>query len=326
MTLSEALLNVPSEPEWIWGGYIAAGAITAFSAAPKLGKSTTLFGLFRAIALGEPFIGLATRKTGVLLLTEERAQSLADKRALTDVDGDSLTLLFRHDAGLSDWEQIVWEATAYCHEHSLGVLVVDTWDKWAPLADENSPGDHIAALLPLMKAAETGLAIVIVHHHRKSPGSNGDQMRGSNALAGGVDVLVEMYRPAGPDKTLRRLEAVGRFSSTPAELFLRLVDGRFEAVSDVMEAVGDVIESQLLAAVEEGISDVDALAELVSVSKKTATKHLRELEADEKVKQLSGSGVKGRPLSFLPWNISGSFHLSTYPEQTSLDGESGVAE
>lgn len=43
-SLSQALGDVPEEPEWIWNGFVATGAITLIGGKPKAGKATAVFG------------------------------------------------------------------------------------------------------------------------------------------------------------------------------------------------------------------------------------------------------------------------------------------
>src|SRR5207247_11359770 len=62
--ISEALANVPIDPEWTWEGFLVARAMTLLAGRPKVGKSTTGFGLIRAISTGDLFLELATRRTG----------------------------------------------------------------------------------------------------------------------------------------------------------------------------------------------------------------------------------------------------------------------
>jgi len=48
----------PETPDWLWHGYIAAGATTLFSGSQKSGKSTFLFALMRAFLDGHTrFVG-----------------------------------------------------------------------------------------------------------------------------------------------------------------------------------------------------------------------------------------------------------------------------
>jgi hypothetical protein len=322
LTLAEAIEG-SEEPQWLWTGFVAPGALTVYSGAPKVGKSTLLFALFAALRDGSDFLGQPTRQAGIALLTEERNVTLAEKAAAFAVDrGDKFRVLPRYAAPDVEWPTLIGAAVAFCINVGLGVLVIDTWDKWAPVADENNAADVNAALQPLYEAAGAGLAVVVVHHNRKTGGSHGSGLRGSNALAGGADVIVELKRMESfTDPTVRRLEVTSRFSGSPDEMYVRLADGGYEVVDDALSAATHAIVERIAALVEEGVSDVHAIASAASCSVKTATKHLRELEGAERVMQISGTGVKGRPLSFLPWQISGGIDLST---QTSLL-ESGAA-
>jgi hypothetical protein len=129
----------------------------------------------------------------------------------------------RYDAG-DDWPEIVAQAAAYCIEHGLAVLVVDTWDKWPNLRSdsENSAGDVLNNLAPLVVAAGGGLAILVAAHQRKGKGQHGEALRGSNAFAGAADVILELERAAGAlgEESGRVLYGTSRLMATPERLAL----------------------------------------------------------------------------------------------------------
>jgi len=58
-------------------------------------------------------------------------------------------------------------------------------------------------------AQTTNLAIVLVHHARKSGGENGEAIRGSGAILATVDIAVELSR-VGPTSDDRWLDVQGR--------------------------------------------------------------------------------------------------------------------
>src|SRR5436190_14773460 len=93
------------------------------------------------------------------------------------------------------WPEVVRQSVAYCRHNELGLLVVDTFPKWARIEDENAPGLVLAAVKPLDDAAAGGLAVLALAHQRKARGRFGEAVRGSNALVGAVDVVVERRRP-----------------------------------------------------------------------------------------------------------------------------------
>jgi hypothetical protein len=72
--------------------------------------------------------------------------TLAEKRQLY-LDGADPMLLMRHEQGGRRWPELIEQARAYCAEHEIGVLVIDTWDKWTGLRgdDESKAGAVIEA-------------------------------------------------------------------------------------------------------------------------------------------------------------------------------------
>ncbi len=308
----QALSEVPAEPEWLWHGYVAPGCITLIAGRPKVGKSTLAFGVLEALGKGEAFVSLQASQAGVLLLSEERPDTLAEKQRRFNLNG-SVDLLMRHQVRDTPWSDVVDQAVRYCEEREISVLVVDTWDKWASLAgdSENSAGHVLEALEPLLRAAGKGLAVVIVAHQRKAAGTHGEAVRGNNALTGGVDVVIEVERPTSDvSPTVRILRAISRFACTSEELAVDLTEDGYRACGNE-EAVKVQVEKSrtwdALCALEE--SDAKAVAELVEVSDSTARRRLNEL-VEEGYAQRSGEGKRTLPTAghsqkrFPPTHIS----------------------
>ena len=144
-----------------------------------------------------------------MLLTEERTASLKEKADRWHLEGD-IWALFKHEAYGQSWAEVVEQAVAHASVVGAGLLVIDTLAEWGEIVDENSASETLRALRPVQAAAASGLAVLLIHHHRKTGGGFGERVRGSSALIGGVDVVVELSRPegAGP-KTARVLRALG---------------------------------------------------------------------------------------------------------------------
>jgi hypothetical protein len=264
-SLAEALSGVHQDPEWCWRYYLAPGVTTLYAGRAKVGKSTLLFGLLGALERGESFLGLATVPTGVLLLSEEPAAALRKKAdqfglemSLREPESPSrgetiasrVHLLRRaHTQGLR-WAEIVRQAIAYALEHGLGVLVVDTFDKWTGLRgdDENKTGAVLEALEPLREAAAAGLAVLVITHHRKGGGKFGEGVRGASALVGACDIVLEVERdPTDETRRRRILRGISRFEEPP-ELVVELDpnDG-YRALGDVEQVRIDDEREKLLA-------------------------------------------------------------------------------
>jgi hypothetical protein len=303
--LGKALAETPEEPRWVLNGYIARGVVTLLAGRPKVGKSTFAFGLFGSVLAGRPFVDRDVDETGILLLSEERPDSLAEKRRRFAL-GDSVHLLMRHQAGPLAWPDVVAQAVGHCADHGLGLLVVDTFDKWTGLRGdaENNAGDVLAALEPLQLAASQDLAVLIVAHQRKSAGEHGEAVRGSNALTGAVDVIVELERPApslSAGKGARLLRAVSRFVSTPEEIVVELEAAGYRACGDLNQVKAEGDRSLLLAALDAcGEATSKQLHEETAIPDATVRERLNELLAQEKVARL-GEGKKGDPYR---WTVS----------------------
>jgi DNA-binding transcriptional ArsR family regulator len=313
--LESLLENVPPEPAWVLRGYVAPFALTLLAGRPKVGKSTLLFSLLARVTVGEPFIDLETLSAGALLLSEERRDTLAEKARITGLNSfpqpspsiggnerKPVHVLMRHDAGSAPWPEVVRQAIAYAHTHSLGVLVVDTWDRWTNLRgdSENAAGSVNSALEPLQFAAASGLAVLIVTHQRKGFGEYGEAVRGSNALTGGVDVVAELERPAASlalGKQARVLRAVSRFSSTPDELYLELDidEGMFRRIERPEEVKADVDRERILQLLAElGEATANTVADEAELPEPTVRRHLKMLRERELVTR-TGAGKKGDP-------------------------------
>jgi hypothetical protein len=96
--LSQVLNETPAEPKWLLDGFLAPGAVTLVAGRPKVGKSTFLFALFEALATGQPFIGLDTCQSGILLLTEERPDTIAEKARAFGLADMNTHVLMRYQA------------------------------------------------------------------------------------------------------------------------------------------------------------------------------------------------------------------------------------
>ena len=185
---------------------------------------------------------------------------------------------------------------------------MDTWDKWTGLKGdaENNAGAILEALEPLVQAAGSDLAVLICAHQRKSFGEFGEAVRGSNALTGGVDVVLELERPRSDvlsGKGVRVLQAVSRFSGTPDELVIALGENGYEARGDALTAAAEVEQKQILSALEVlGEASYEKLHEETGLPRTTVQRRLEEL-GDEVVKR--GAGKRGDPFLFSAHSLTG---------------------
>jgi hypothetical protein len=293
--MRDVIANAPSEPAWVWHGYVAPAAVSLIAGRPKVGKSTLVFGFIAAVLEGHRFAGRATRKNGVLLLTEESADTLAEKaRRFGVADHPRFHVLLRRRAQVA-WPEVAAGARAYCHERELDVIIVDTLDKWSGLRgdDENKSGPMLQALEPLMLAAGEGLAVILVSHQRKASGDHGEAVRGSNALAGAVDVILELERVADVAHA-RALYGTSRFASTPEELAIELTEDGYADRGDVGALKGRLEADKIMAVLSgEPVTAVEIM-QATEIPEATVRRRLEELHDAGRVER-TGDGRKGRP-------------------------------
>jgi hypothetical protein len=293
--LAEALSSTPEEPAWVVPGMVAKGLVTVLAGKPKVGKSTFAFGMVKAIARRESFLGDEAVRAKTLLLTEERELTLNEKWNVFGLaEDDGTHVLMRYEAD-DDWPRIVEQAVQYCTDHELEVLVVDGWDKWSSVKDENDAVAVNRALEPLLVAAAKGLAVVIIAHQRKGKGEHGDAVRGSNAFIGAADVILELQRAGGEfgEQGGRVLYGNSRLMSTPEKLALN-----WNAETGVYTA-GDLDEIEYVAD-KDRVSDVldtegqkwEEIADKVDGMRRDRLKGLLAELVDDGVAFRTGEGKK----------------------------------
>jgi hypothetical protein len=93
------------------------------------------------------------------------------------------------------------------------------------------------------------MAVELLHHPRRAGGAPGALSRGSGALLGFVDILIEMTGRRGTDdgSRVRRLRAWSRYQSTPRDLLIELTaDGTdYLRVAELAESTEDAAAAPL---------------------------------------------------------------------------------
>jgi hypothetical protein len=215
-------------PPFIWDGYIAPGYITLLTALWKAGKTTLLSHLIRDLQRGGGLVGPASG-IKILVVSEEAAGLWTKRRDLLDL-GASLHIArrpFRAKPSVADWIAFVGMVVERVKSEEYGLVIFDTLPSLWPVQDENNASEVGAALMPLWGIVEQGAALLLVHHPRKGDANEGQASRGSGALPGMVDVIMEMRRFAPTDAGDRRrvIRAYGRFDDTPPEAVVEFVEG-----------------------------------------------------------------------------------------------------
>jgi hypothetical protein len=302
---SGAEVATMDEPiEWIVPGFVAKGGITELGAKVKAGKTTLVMKLVRAVGDGRNFLDRPTLKTPTVYLTEQPSTSFRQAMERADLLGrEDFHFLQHSDTRGMPWTEVAAEAVDECARIHSVLLVVDTLPQFACLKgdSENNAGDALAAMQPLLRAAADGIGVILTRHERKSGGEVGDSGRGSSAFAGAVDIVLSLRRPEGNAKrTHRVLQALSRFSETPAELLIELTDTGYVALGDPHEAALKEVKGSILARIPKSEMEAVDLKELTAnrkVPRSTVQRAVEELLAERTLSR-TGEGKRGSPFLY----------------------------
>ena len=104
------------------------------------------------------------------------------------------------------------------------MLVIDPLASFLPGRGESNADCMLETLAPLQELANQGMSVLILHHPRKGDSAAGQAARGSGALTGYVDIIIEMCcaDPLDYKNRRRRLAAWSRYEETVKELVIEL--------------------------------------------------------------------------------------------------------
>lgn len=226
----------PQNDKWLWHGYISRGGVTLLSALWKAGKSTLLSHLIRAFdGRTNEFLGLEITPARVLYVSEEHEELWAERRDELGI-GDHVGMISRPFKGRpspAEWAQFIGKLVQTVQDHRFDLVVMDTISKLWPVREENDAGQVEDALMPVWNVTNSGAALALVHHNRKSDGKEFTGSRGSGGLPAFCETLIEFRREEDDAKNHRRiLTAAGRYRETPSKLLIELTPAGYVSHGD----------------------------------------------------------------------------------------------
>src|SRR5581483_5952742 len=125
---------------------------------------------------------------------------------------------FRAKPRADEWLALLDQVGRIHEQAKVDLLVLDSLANLAPMRSENDATEMLQTLLPMQELTSRGVSALIAHHPKKGLLVPGQAARGSGALSGFVDIIVEMQPVArrNSQDRRRRLRAYSRFEATPA--------------------------------------------------------------------------------------------------------------
>ncbi len=223
---------------WIWDGFIARGHKTLLSALWKAGKSTLIGLLLKAIQNGALFAGQKTTQCKVLVLSEESHSQWVERREELELKSTIYISSnpLKMKPSYRDWIRWLEWIKNFCKKKEIGLVIIDTISEFWSVNDENKAPEVTQALMPLNYLTEDNIAVFLVHHFRKSGGTQGTAARGSGALGSKVDILIDFTRYNDDEQTTKRkLTCLSRFDDTPREIVLDYANGEYQVLGSSEE-------------------------------------------------------------------------------------------
>jgi hypothetical protein len=219
LSYSEPEAAGPPERNWLWQGYLVPGGVTLLTSQWKSGKTTLISVLLARMRAGGLLAGLTVAAGRAVVVSEEDPSQWRDRGRVLGF-GDHLHWIcrpFRARPREDEWLALLDQVGRLHERAKVDLLVIDSLANLAPLRTENDSAEMLKALLPLQGLTSRGLSALIAHHPKKGEFAPGQAARGSGALSGFVDVIVEMQPVArrNPLDRRRRLRGYSRHEATP---------------------------------------------------------------------------------------------------------------
>ncbi|MCL2762944.1 MAG: helicase RepA family protein, partial [Treponema sp.] len=176
--------------------------MTLLIGAPKSGKSWLLLLWANCIAIGSGFLGQRAKRAPVLYYTLEdsvRRCKYRLNKLLPPQTSWSRNLYFSETANgtiglVNDIKSV-----------NAQVVIIDTFGAFATVKDGNDYYETTRIIREIKEIADTmQVAVIVVHHTRKSSKDNSDDwtadIMGSQGLVGAADAIIALQRKRGAEK------------------------------------------------------------------------------------------------------------------------------
>jgi PII-like signaling protein len=215
------------------------GIKTILSAREKAGKSTLAMAGAAAATRGDLFLGERCPRSTVLWLSEEPPWIVGKRAQMMGADMDRFVVVLM---GQNPQSQIMRAVSRWAPQ----VVVIDTLFRFAGVEGdgENDSGAWIPVMLLFDKITKLGAALLVLVHSLKN--SETGEYRGSSAIGGFVDAILEMHKPK-EGQQLRRISGKGRLHfGKPFAVRLAPDEITFDLLADAEGAVSATIAAALV--------------------------------------------------------------------------------
>lgn len=267
--------------ESLWGEVFYPGTITQINSEPGVGKTTLLYNFCVHGAMGNDFLGIPFSKPIKTLYVDLETARWLRRIKLERILGiKDLPENFYFIDSL-DFREDFQNLLTLCKREKYDLVVFDTQSRVLAMEEENSNAEanHMLRLMRRL-TLETNCAVGLVHHSGKAENSKGVYKgRGASAIAGGVDVIVNLE--ALDEDTIKLIIGKNRIIGTNPVIYLKKGgEDSFEPYTPPGEASGfELFKAQktILSLNPEKIWETREIKKVVDYSEPTIERAIRRL-------------------------------------------------
>lgn len=294
MTLGQLRAAPAREVEWLVDSLLPADGLSLIVAPPKVGKSTLARCLSVATATGTEWLGRPVTQGPVIhLALEERTETVRSHYDGLGAPDEGIHLLL--GAAPPPDERLDWLRDVIA-ETGARLVIVDPVQRWVKISDGNDYSTVTERLGPYIDLAhELGVHLALVHHSRKGGGERGDEVLGSTAFYGSVDVVISLRVTEGR----RVFYATGRDGVDVEKTVLTMSDtGLVTVAGTKAQADRSDLARRILEWLEEREPVAkDQIRRGVRADATKVVKALQQLVEDREI-ATTGRGVRGDPILY----------------------------
>lgn len=189
MPLAELLVKDFPTPIWLVEKLIPHEAVTIISGAPASYKTFITLEVALKVANGEKVFGeFQTTQCPVLIVDEENNPRVIQERAKLLSQNPDAPIYIASKSGFLLTEENVVGVVEYAKSKSVGLIIFDSFICIHD-ADENVASDMRNVMKHLKEIAKAGIAVMVIHHHRKK---GKDRSDASQDIRGSSDILAQV--------------------------------------------------------------------------------------------------------------------------------------
>ena len=295
VTLAELKMRPQDDRPWLVNELLPHDGISLLVGTPKAGKSTSSRCLAAAVG-GEKstWFGQAVNEGTVLHLSlEERMETVCNHYNQLKAPADRIVLIE------DPWPKPrnpVEKLQSLISEVNPVLVIIDPLIRCADIRNTNDYAEVTEALDPYISLARHFKThIMFVHHANKHGGEFGNEVMGSQAMAGSVDTIISLRNAGGQ----RMVRAWGRDGVEIPDTMLNLDNGWMEVVGTKTAVRADDLRDEVINLLEDSKVPMgtEEIQKALACRKQTLIEVLNAAVKDGAIREFKG-GKSGRKILY----------------------------